>query len=97
MRSIDSMIVDGVSLKRELKEKIRVKLNLLRNERLAEVAMKLLKDHKILQVNIRASLSRHEKDETVVEYVEEMIEDYLEFSESVDMLFKMRKDKQLRK
>lgn len=91
MRTVDSMIVDGVILKRELKNKIKIKLNLLRNEKLAEAALKLMKDYKILNVNIRASLHRHESDEKIVDFVESMVEDYIEFADMLDMLFQMRK------
>ncbi len=90
MRSIDSMIVDGVLLKKEIKAKIQIQLNLTRNDKLVECAQMLLKSYKLVNINIRASLHRYESNEQIVDMVEEMIEDYIELSNTVEMLFTLR-------
>ena len=91
MRTIDSIIVEAIILKKQLKEKIAIKVNLLKNDKLSTETARILREYKVYTINIRGALSRVEMNPVVVEYVEGLIEDYIEFVDSIDSLFNSRK------
>lgn len=91
MRTIDSIIVEAIILKKKLKERIKIKVNLLKNENLSNETERILREYKVYTINIRGALSRVEGNPVVVNYVEELIEDYIEFVDSIEAMFSSRK------